>query len=357
MPSSLIFAGLVVLWLLILVPAVARHRQEVARPSVAALAGRVLARPRRRIQERRNGRLPTEEGDSVDPERLDRTTRRRPARRSGPGCRPGVRPGSTSRSASDERRRARRERRRGRADGVDDESDVRWERPPPRYRPGRGGYDPEADAVTARRALRLPAAGRADAAGVRAAARGSQPRPRSRWSGGRTRRSTSCSSTTWSTCVVRSGWRRRSATAGPPAWPAPVGPWRPTTATSTSGPDAAARSPGVRCPTARTSRPTPRRPTPRKAGSRRSATPGPTRTTTTPRASGASASPWACCPPGGAAWTTRPPSRRAPSRRLQPTPPPPIPAGTSLVVVDDDELDLHDLGTVMPGSHRRAVGE
>ena len=36
-------------------------------------------------------------------------------------------------------------------DGADDESDVRWERPPPRYRPGRGGYDPEADAETARR--------------------------------------------------------------------------------------------------------------------------------------------------------------------------------------------------------------
>jgi hypothetical protein len=47
-PSSMIFAGLVVIWLLILVPAVARHRQEVARPSVAALSGRVLERPRRR---------------------------------------------------------------------------------------------------------------------------------------------------------------------------------------------------------------------------------------------------------------------------------------------------------------------
>ncbi|MCY7341433.1 MAG: hypothetical protein LH603_06175, partial [Pseudonocardia sp.] len=48
MPSSMIFAGLVVVWLLILVPAVARHRQEVARPSMAALSGRVLERPRRR---------------------------------------------------------------------------------------------------------------------------------------------------------------------------------------------------------------------------------------------------------------------------------------------------------------------
>ena len=37
MPSSLIFTGVVVIWLLILVPAVARHQQEVARPSGASL--------------------------------------------------------------------------------------------------------------------------------------------------------------------------------------------------------------------------------------------------------------------------------------------------------------------------------
>ena len=48
MPSSMIFVGLVVMWLLILVPAVARRRQEVARPSVTALSGRVLERTPRR---------------------------------------------------------------------------------------------------------------------------------------------------------------------------------------------------------------------------------------------------------------------------------------------------------------------
>ena len=64
MPSSMIFAGLVVLWLLILVPAVARHQQEVARPSVAALSGRVLERPRGAtgVQDATEpARLPTEE--------------------------------------------------------------------------------------------------------------------------------------------------------------------------------------------------------------------------------------------------------------------------------------------------------
>lgn len=47
MPSSLIFVGLVVLWLLILVPTVARRQQEVARLSPALLSGRVLERPAR----------------------------------------------------------------------------------------------------------------------------------------------------------------------------------------------------------------------------------------------------------------------------------------------------------------------
>jgi hypothetical protein len=42
--------------------------------------------------------------------------------------------------------------------------------------------------------------------------------------------------------------------------------------------------------------------------------------------------------------------------RLRPAPPPPLPPGTSLVTVDDDELDLHDLGSAH-GSHRRAAGQ
>ena len=51
MPSSLLFAGLVATWLAVLVPMAARRRQPMPRPSDAALAGRVLARPRRREQE------------------------------------------------------------------------------------------------------------------------------------------------------------------------------------------------------------------------------------------------------------------------------------------------------------------
>lgn len=103
MPSSMIFVGLVVVWLLILVPAVARHRQEVARPSTAALAGRVLERPRPRREPEVDGM------DEVD----------------------------EARAAAEV------------ADDRDDEpaADHRWERP--RYRPGRGGFDPEAAALAA----------------------------------------------------------------------------------------------------------------------------------------------------------------------------------------------------------------
>lgn len=119
MPSSMIFASLVVLWLLILVPAVARRRQEVARPSVAALSGRVLDRPRR-IPGQATGRErevdgmdeeTTRDEDHVDGDRTDDLF----------------------------------------THPVDERDDRRWERPPPRYRPGRGGFDPEAAALAARR--------------------------------------------------------------------------------------------------------------------------------------------------------------------------------------------------------------
>ncbi|OLT14409.1 hypothetical protein BJF78_19340 [Pseudonocardia sp. CNS-139] len=105
MPSSMIFASLVVLWLLILVPAVARRRQEVARPSVAALSGRVLERPRQRHRPAVGRELEVDVNDDADD-------------------RPGW------------------------ADQTD--GGQVWERPPPRYRPGRGGFDPEAAALAAR---------------------------------------------------------------------------------------------------------------------------------------------------------------------------------------------------------------
>ena len=137
-PSSMIFASLVVLWLLILVPAVARHRQEVARPSVAALSGRVLARsPRRRSQE--VNRMDERYGTGADDGQMVAT------------CPPEVHVPSarTELSFDDDAKPAVEDI----AENVDDWADTDerlWERPPARYRAGRGGFDAEAAALAAR---------------------------------------------------------------------------------------------------------------------------------------------------------------------------------------------------------------
>ncbi len=110
MPSSLIFAGLVATWLAVLVPMVARRRQQTPRPSDAVLSGRVLHRPRRRNQE----------VTTMDDATPDRT-------RTGPRApEPSDRP-----------------------DQVDEHASADGRQPEPRYRPGRGGYDPEAAALAA----------------------------------------------------------------------------------------------------------------------------------------------------------------------------------------------------------------
>ncbi len=141
MPSSMIFVGLVVLWLLILVPAVARHRQEVARPSVAALSGRVLERPQRRL----NLEVDVMDDSRSVATRIGREEPQVPAARSAGDQVP------RSPVATEDL-----------VDGIENEADEDyeysdepgdgrvWERPPPRYRPGRGGYDPEAAALSAR---------------------------------------------------------------------------------------------------------------------------------------------------------------------------------------------------------------
>jgi hypothetical protein len=95
-PSSLIFAALAVAWLVVLVPMVAKRRQEVVRTADSALAARVLRRPK-----------PSQHGEEVAT-MTERTAHLKPE--------PGAEP-------------------------EDDER---------RYRPGRGGYDPEAAALAAR---------------------------------------------------------------------------------------------------------------------------------------------------------------------------------------------------------------
>ncbi len=143
MPSSVIFAGLVAVWLLLLVPAVARHRQEVARPSVAALSGRVLERPSRGLR--------TEEVDDVhdpDDDVARGDTRAATARI------PVAREEVPAEHEPSEHESSEHEPADYDEAGYDyDEAgpeQLDWERPAPRYKPGRGGFDPDAAALTAR---------------------------------------------------------------------------------------------------------------------------------------------------------------------------------------------------------------
>ncbi len=123
MPSSMIFLGLVVLWLLILVPAVARHRQEVARPSTAALSARVLDRP----------------GPAAERGPVRDRGRRGPARARDQEV------DVTEHEEQQPRSVAVAEQ-----EGQPTAPDREWQPPAPRYRRGRGGYDPEAAALAAR---------------------------------------------------------------------------------------------------------------------------------------------------------------------------------------------------------------
>ena len=355
MPSSLIFTGLVVLWLLILVPAVARHQQEVARLSgaVAGRAGAGAAAP--------PGAGAPEREDSVDDE--GQPHRRGPVRRTaiadGPRGASGPRspsPGARATEPTRPRTTAPTSRPTTSTDAVeprrapDDDADDR-------AGSGRRPATAPAAAASTRRPTPRPPAGATPSASAWcsrcwccALLTASSPRPRCpRGLVGARRRRPRAGRLPGLPAPPGPGWRRRSASAAPPAWPAPAGTPaaddRDLDEWARRGREVTRRPSGHRRRGRRGRRVRPRadESDADEAGSTSSPTAWATRTATPP-ASAASASPSACCPPAAAAWTTRPPSRRAPSRALQPAPPPPLPPGTSLVVVDDDELDLHDLG-------------
>ena len=356
MPSSLIFTGLVVLWLLILVPAIARHQQEVARPSGASLAGRVLDRPRRRIQARRTGRLPTEEGDSVDPERLDQDdtpTAREPER-------PWVSAARAARldeAAADEHDEHDDVDERDPdsepdvADSDDDESDVRWERPPPRYRPGRGGYDPEADAETARaryafrQRVVLLLLVCALLTGIAAAA----AYPVVWWAHGAIdlalvvylvylRRQVRLEAAIRERRAARMAGTRRTQAADDRDLDEWARRGREVTRRPSAEDDADPEAEADEAEVAEVA----------------DTWVDEDDDTTRVRGVGEPVGLLPARRRGVADENAEPESALPP---LQPAPPPPIPPGTSLVVVDDDELDLHDLGTSARAPHRSAVGE
>jgi hypothetical protein len=362
MPSSLIFTGLVVIWLLILVPAVARHQQEVARPSGASLEGRVLARPRRRQarrnQARRTERLLTEEGDVVDPDRLDQDDTPTARETERPWV-SSVRAGRGDATETDEPADDVTEPEPV-LDDTDDESDVRWERPPPRYRPGRGGFDPDEDAEKARaryafrQRIVLTLLVCALLTGVAAAA----AFPVVWWAHGAIdlalvvyliylRRQVRMEATIRARRAARMAGTRRTLAADD----RDLDEW------------------------ARRGREVTRRPAPAETDDAASEPDADTAEpddveveeveevdswadedddTTRVRGVGEPVGLLPARRRGVDDETAEPESALPP---LQPAPPPPIPPGTSLVVVDDDELDLHDLGTPAGAAHRRAVGE
>ena len=184
MPSSLVFAALVVAWLAVLVPVAARRRQMVPRPAEAHLSSRVLARPDRSAGVTTTTAVletdtepETDAGDTHEPDAeapqgrvLDRGRSRRPVRDDA-----GEDEGMDDRD--DEGRLATAEREHDAYDGAGyDEAgydepgydepgyDDRYEHdgdhgdPDPHdapdhlprvYRPGRGGFDADAAAAAA----------------------------------------------------------------------------------------------------------------------------------------------------------------------------------------------------------------
>lgn len=132
MPSSLIFVALAAAWLIILVPMFARRRQEVSRTTDSALAARVVRRG--------SDRHRAEPGEA-DTDKVQEAFGMRDTERDDAGARAAVdaEPGfdeeyQYEQEPDDQRRQLHSD-------------DVRAGR---RYRPGRGGFDPEAAALAAR---------------------------------------------------------------------------------------------------------------------------------------------------------------------------------------------------------------
>lgn len=114
MPSSLIIVALAVAWLVVLVPMVARKRQEVARTGDDALASRVVRSGSAYDDEREESVMaePIDDHTEVD-DAMDAEVEEVPADEYAEAEEPG-------------------------------------ERPAGRYRPGRGGFDPQAAELAAR---------------------------------------------------------------------------------------------------------------------------------------------------------------------------------------------------------------
>jgi hypothetical protein len=152
-PSSLVFTALVVAWLAVLVPVVARRRQMVPRPAEAHLSSRVLARPERAVATVAATTVAVPETDTPETDT---------------GEMRGTSDADAPQGRVLERRRARGPVRddAGEDEGMDDHDDEgrvatagyddeAYAGPddeghrPRAYRPGRGGFDADAAAAAA----------------------------------------------------------------------------------------------------------------------------------------------------------------------------------------------------------------
>ena len=138
MPSSLVVVALVLAWLVVLVPMIVRKRQEVAKTADSELAARVVRSGSGEAEEDTRG-----EEYSVE-EALMRDTGVIDEDFGGELADPADAADESSEEAAHD---ADRDARDEMSPGYYDEAELHYAR---RYRPGRGGFDPEAAAIIAK---------------------------------------------------------------------------------------------------------------------------------------------------------------------------------------------------------------
>jgi hypothetical protein len=144
MPSSLVVVALVLAWLVVLVPMIVRKRQEVAKTADSELAARVVRSGSGEAEEdtREDAEYGMEEAPVRDTEGIDEDFGEEFAD-DGPVVAESDAEDASEDAAHDADRDARDEM----SAGYYDEADLQYA---PRYRPGRGGFDPEAAAIIAK---------------------------------------------------------------------------------------------------------------------------------------------------------------------------------------------------------------
>lgn len=145
MPSSLMIVALAAAWLVVLVPMIARKRQEIARTGEDDLAARVVRSPRARNTEREESRMSDSAEQSAHTEGDEEPVGVAAA---------GDQGYATETDARESREEPQREPWDGRVSGEreiePDDAEQDADRGTHRHRAGRGGFDPEAAEIAAR---------------------------------------------------------------------------------------------------------------------------------------------------------------------------------------------------------------